>query len=62
MKFRKELGGLDMKEFMDAIRPMISKGVNKDQIQKTFQKMDTCDQGAVSWDEFMNFAIEVTII
>lgn len=58
MNFKKDLGGLDMQEFEVAIKPVISAGISQDMIQKTFQKMDTCDQGAVSWDEFMNFAIE----
>lgn len=61
MQFKKELGGLDEAEFEEALRPFKARWVSDNQIRTIFRKMDTCDQGAVSWNEFMNFAIEVRI-
>ncbi|CAL1535921.1 unnamed protein product, partial [Lymnaea stagnalis] len=58
MKFRKEIGGLDTDEFMDAMKPLISKGISLNQILTTFHKMDPCDEEALTWNDFMNFAIE----
>lgn len=58
LKCRKELGGLDIHEFEAAVTPLISKGISRNQILTTFQKMDPCDEGAISWNDFINFAIE----
>ncbi|RUS91025.1 hypothetical protein EGW08_001242 [Elysia chlorotica] len=58
LKCRKELGGLDINEFEEAVTPLISKGISRHQILTTFQKMDPCDDGAISWNDFINFAIE----
>ncbi|KAK7004136.1 hypothetical protein BgiMline_005636 [Biomphalaria glabrata] len=58
MRYRKELGGLDIEEFKAALRPLTSKGISLNQILTTFRKMDPCDEEALTWNDFMNFAIE----
>ncbi|XP_059143053.1 uncharacterized protein LOC131930535, partial [Physella acuta] len=52
MRFKKELGGLDIEEFKDALKPLISKGISMNQILITFRKMDPCDEEAVTWNDF----------
>uniref|UniRef100_A0A2C9KNN8 EF-hand domain-containing protein n=1 Tax=Biomphalaria glabrata TaxID=6526 RepID=A0A2C9KNN8_BIOGL len=59
MRYRKELGGLDIEEFKAALRPLTSKGISLNQILTTFRKMDPCDEEALTWNDFMNFAIEM---
>ncbi|KAH9512895.1 hypothetical protein Btru_036945 [Bulinus truncatus] len=58
MRYKKELGGLDIEEFKAALRPLTSKGISLNQILTTFRKMDPCDEEALTWNDFMNFAIE----
>lgn len=53
------MNGLDSAEFEEALQPMIAKGISQNQIQTTFKKMDPCDEGEVTWNDFINFAIEV---
>ena len=55
-----DLTGLDIMEFEEALKPMLAAGVSSDQLQTVFQKMDTSDRQVVSWEEFINFAIEVS--
>ncbi|CAG5129992.1 unnamed protein product [Candidula unifasciata] len=58
LRIRKEMNGLDNAEFEQALMPMLAKGVSTNHIQTTFMKMDPCDEGQVTWNDFINFAIE----